>query len=121
LQFTLLRTLEMITSKYDGAKNKVSKSIYIILKIARNANQMTQEAASAASGVSKIYLAELEVGKKENISAGYLEKLSKAYNISMEQVMHLADYYDQLEEAPDRKYRLTLIEALEIIDSNLNK
>lgn len=117
-QYTLAKALEMLMnlSRVEVIR---ATGVYKILRIAREANHMTQEIASNISGVSKIYIHELEGGKKENISAAYLEKLADAYNLSTHQVFELADYYENLKFDEDRRLRLTLIETLKMIDKNL--
>lgn len=119
-QLCLLKVLELTTSKHKKAESKVDKNVLVILKIARQANQMTVQYASSISGVSVVYITELENGKKDNISMTYLKKLSNAYNLNADQVIKLAEYYEQLEVNEERKARLTLIKTLEIIDNNLN-
>ena len=119
-QLCLLKVLEIITSQYDKAENYADKSVLKILKIARDANQMTLKTASIISGVSAIYIAELENSKKDNISLTYLKKLANAYNLSVKQLYELADYYDKLEVNEERRTRLTLIKTLEAIDGNFN-
>lgn len=117
-QLTFLKVLETVTSKYEKDNGK-SKSIYTILRIARNANQMTLQVAAELSEASVAYIMEMEAGKKDKISAPALEKLSKTYHLNIDQVKDLANFYDQLEVDEDRKVRLTLIKILETIESNL--
>lgn len=118
-QLTFLKVLEIVTSHYRKG-NDESKSIYIVLRIARNANQMTVHTASSISEVDVTHIMQLEAGKKDNITAQALEKLAKTYKLNVDQVKDLANYYDKLEiDDEDRKVRLTLIKILETIESNL--
>lgn len=98
------------------------KTVGEVLKIARLANMLTLKEVNENSGVSTIYINELECGRKENISNEYLSKLANAYNLSAEQVIELQNYYTSLEDVEEkRRKRLTLAKALEMIENNLSK
>jgi len=97
------------------------KTVGEVLKIARLANMMTLKEANENSGVSTIYINELECGRKENISNEYLSKLANAYNLSADQVIELQNYYTSLDVEEKRRKRLTLAKTLEMIEDNLSK
>lgn len=118
-QLTLKKTLKLLISKPCKDDSKI-RTIYIILKIARDANRMTAQVASAISGVSSVYLSEIERGKKTNVSTEYLTKLADAYNLNVSQIEELATFYESVDGDDERKYRLTLIKTLQIIDDNLS-
>ena len=117
-QLTVLKALEIILDKPALAIKKQPKSIYIVLKIARHANYMTLQTASAISGVSSVYISQLELDKRCNISTEYLNKLANAYNLTAAQIEELADYYENVDGEEERKFRLTLMKTLELIESN---
>lgn len=89
-----------------------------ILKIARHANNITLAAASCFSGVSTIYISEIEQGKKRNVSEDILTKLGNAYGLKLAQIKDLVAYYENLNVDEDRKFRLTLMKTLEMIEGN---
>ncbi len=89
-----------------------------ILRIARYANNMSLIEASAASTVSNVYIYELERGKKNNVSEEYLTKLATGYGLILEQLVRLEELYTKFEGNEERKYRLTLIETLKMLDKN---
>lgn len=118
-QLTLLKTLKLLVSKPGKDDSKI-RTIYMILKIARDANRMTVQVASAISGVSSVYLSEIERGVKTNVSSEYLAKLADAYNLSVSQIEELVTFYESVDGDDERKYRLTLMKTLQIIDDNLS-
>lgn len=93
-------------------------SIGKVLKIARHANNMSTARASLMSDVSQIYISEIERRKKCNISYEILKKLAKTYGLESYQLLELEDYYSSLDVEEERKFRLTLIKTLEMMESN---
>lgn len=89
-----------------------------VLKIVRIANNMSQKQASNATNVSTIYISELETGRKTHVSGAYLVKLARGYGLILEQLIKLEEYYTNLLVDDERKYRLTLIKTLEMLESN---
>lgn len=94
------------------------KSIGKVLKIARHATNMTLMEASLVSGVSLPYISDLERQRKSNISVEILEKLAKVYDLQLFQMIELEVYYSNLDLPEERKFRLTLMKALEMMESN---
>jgi len=88
------------------------------LKIARHANNMTIETASSRSGVSRSYLNEIERGLKTFPSNQIIEKLAKAYGLQLFQIKELSAFYKSLNMEEERKFRLTLMKTLEMIENN---
>lgn len=97
-----------------GSTNSVGK----VLRIARHANNISMKAASSASGVSEVYISEIERQKKTKISEEILEKLANAYDLQLTQLIDLEAYYSNLDLPEKRKFRLTFMKALEMMESN---
>lgn len=97
-----------------GSTNSIGK----ILKIARHANNISVKEASSVSGVSAIYIRELEVQKKSNVSEEILLKLANAYDLQLFQMIELESYYSKLDLPEKRKFRCTLLKAIEMMESN---
>ena len=97
------------------------KNIGKILAIARHANNMTRVEAQIASGVSLVYIGELENGKKTNVSGEILTKLGKAYDLSLEQIFQLYTYYSETNFTEKRRFRQTLAKALEMMENNIQE
>ncbi|MBQ8042979.1 MAG: helix-turn-helix domain-containing protein [Clostridia bacterium] len=97
------------------------KNIGKVLKIVRHANNMSLAAASSVSGVSAVYISELETEKKNNVSEEYLKKLAGGYGLQLCQIVELEDYYTSLDVEEKRKFRLTLMKVLEMIENNIDK
>lgn len=97
------------------------KNLGKILYIARYANRLSRKQAASISGVSEIYISELEKGVKTNISEEYLAKFLNAYGLKKTQIKELGDYYNSINLGEDRKFRQTLIKTLEMIESNFDQ
>ena len=95
------------------------KNIAKILAIARHANNMTQMESHIISGVSLIYIQELENGKKTNVSGEVLAKLGNTYDLSLEQIFELDIFYSETSLPEKRRFRQTLAKALEMMKSNM--
>ena len=119
-QLTVFKILEIILKDCDVATKKRSKSIYTILKVARHANNMTVQMASSISGLSAVYISQLEQGIRTNISTDSLKKLANAYNLTTSQIEKLADHYENINGGDERKFRLILMMILEMIEDNYN-
>ena len=89
-----------------------------VLKIVRIANNMSRREASETTNVSAVYISELETGKKTNVSEACLAKLATGYKLTLEQFVKLKDYYTKFEGSEERKFRLTLIETLRMLEKN---
>lgn len=89
-----------------------------VLKTIRIANDMSRREASEATKVSAIYISELETGKKTHVSEACLSKLATGYGLILEQLVKLEEYYTTIEGDDKRKYRLTLIKTLEMLEKN---
>lgn len=89
-----------------------------VLKIVRIANDMSRREASEATNVSAAYISELETGKKTHVSERCLAMLVAGYGLISEQFVKLDECYTKFEGNEKRKYRLTLIETLKMIDKN---
>ena len=94
------------------------RNIGKVLRIARHANNMSMARASHISGVSQPYISELERRKKCNISYEILKKLAKTYGLESYQLLELEGYYSSLDIEEERKFRLTLMKTLEMMESN---
>lgn len=105
----------LIKFKKEG---KFMKNIGKVLKIVRHANNMSLSVASSISGVSAVYINELETGKKVNISEEYLNKLAIGYGLQLQQITELEDYYTNLCVEEKRKFRLTLMKVLQMLEDN---
>ena len=96
-----------------------TNSIGEVLRIARKANNFTMEMAANISGVSKIYISELEKKRKSNISQEVLEKLANAYDLHLDQIFELEAFYKSLNDLPvNRKFRKTFLKALQMMEMN---
>ena len=95
-----------------------TKKIGEVLRIARIANDMSITKASEISGVSNPDIVEIEKGKK-NPSDEILEKLCKTYNLYMNQIVKIIDYYNRIYTVDElRKYRMCLSKIIKVIDVN---
>lgn len=119
-QLTVFKILEIILKDSYVVNKKRTENIYTVLKIARHANDMSVQTASSISGISAIYISQLEQGRRENISTEYLSRLAKAYNLTISQIEKLADHYENVDGGVERKFRLTLMMILEMIEANYN-
>lgn len=97
------------------------RSIGRVLRIVRYANNMTIAFASRVSSVSVPYLRELESEKKWNVSEEIMTKLCNAYGLKLFQIKELEAYYESLKVEENRKFRLTLMKTLEMIERNYVK
>lgn len=70
------------TQKEGGIVN------YRHLKRYRRKKKWTLREAAEASGVSFVYIRELEEGFKTNPSVAVLDKLAKAYGITLNEAIH---------------------------------
>lgn len=96
------------------------KNIGKVLRIARIANDMTRLQASNISGVSQIYISELEQQRKTNVSDEILKKLAEAYNLTKSQMVALEGIYTSLDLPEERKFRRVLLDAVLCIEINAN-
>ena len=96
---------------------KNTKAIATIIKIARVANNYRAKELAELSQVSYTHISELEKGRKY-LSELVLEKIAKACNLTPMDIKDMLMYYEGLRTSEVRKYRLTLMMALEIIESN---
>lgn len=96
---------------------KNTKSIATIIKIARVANNYRAKELAELSQISYTHISELEKGHKY-LSDSVLEKIAKACNLTPMDIDDMLMYYESLRTSEVRKYRLTLMMALEIIESN---
>ena len=96
---------------------KNTEAIATIIKIARVANNYRAKELAELSQVSYTHISELEKGYKY-VSDSVLEKIAKACNLTIMDINDLLMYYESLRTNEVRKYRLTLLMALEIIESN---
>lgn len=96
-----------------------------VLQTVRQANGMTLDEAARRSGVSAIYISQLENGRKSNPSIYTIAKLASAYNLTERQMTELDNCYENLKIElsgsvdDDRRRRLTMIKALIMIEENL--
>ena len=97
------------------------KNIGKVLAIARHANNMTRVEVQITSGVSLVYIGELENEKKTNVSEEILTKLGKVYDLSLEQIYELASFYSCTSLSEKRKFRQTLKKALEMMENNIQE
>jgi len=95
---------------------KNTKSIATIIKIARVANNYRAKELALLSQVSYTHISELEKGKKY-LSDDVLERIAKACNLTTVDIKDMLMYYESLSGSEVSKYRLTLMMALEIIES----
>ena len=103
--------------KEEWQKMKNTEAIATIIKIARVANNYRAKELAELSQVSYTHISELEKGYKY-VSDSVLEKIAKACNLTIMDINDLLMYYESLRTNEVRKYRLTLLMALEIIESN---
>lgn len=96
---------------------KNTKAIATIIKIARVANNYRAKELAELSQISYTHISELEKGRKY-LSDSVLEKIAKACNLTPMDIKDMLMYYESLRTSEVRKYRLTLMMALEIIESN---
>ena len=94
------------------------KNIGKVLRIARIANDLTLQDASHISGVSAVYISELERLKKTNISDAVLEKLANAYNLTKSQIVSLEELYNILPIPEERIFRRILFNAALYMEIN---
>lgn len=92
-----------------------------VLRIARIANNMTLKQASDASGVSSVYINELECQRKNNVSDEVLKKLVKAYDLTLYDIITLTELYNILTLPEERKFRRVLFNAIVFMEMNTNK
>ena len=97
------------------------KNIGKVLRIARIANDLTLKEAGCRSGVSHIYISELERQVKTNVSVEVLEKLAKAYNLTKEQIISLEEFYNILPIPEERMFRRILLNAAIYMEINANQ
>ena len=96
---------------------KNTKEIGTIIKIARVANNYRPKELAELSQISYTHISELEKGHKY-LSDEVWEKIAEACNMTVMDMKDLLMYYKSLDISELRKYRLTLMMALEIIESN---
>ena len=96
---------------------KNTKTIATIIKIVRVANNYRAKELAELSQISYTHISELEKGRKY-LSDSVLEKIGKACNLTPMDIKDMLMYYESLRTSEVRKYRLTLMMALEIIKSN---
>lgn len=97
------------------------KNIGKVLRICRLANNLTLMEASSISSVSHIYISELERQKKANVSDEILEKLAKAYDLKISQIIELETFYNNLLVPEERKFRCMLLWAVIFMENNVDK
>ena len=97
---------------------KTTPAIATLIKIARVANNYRAKELAELSQVSYTHISELEKGHT-SLSDSVLEKIAKACNLTPIDMHDLLMYYESLRTSEVRKYRLTLMMALEIIESNI--
>lgn len=89
-----------------------------ILRIARCANGMTVQEAHIASGVSAVYIGQLERDARTNPQIKILEKFGEAYDLKVRDFFELESYYNSLEGDERPKFRKTLAKALALMEEN---
>lgn len=57
------------------------------IRVYRERAAITQKQLANAAGIAQCYLSELEKGRKKNPNPAILLKLSKALNVTMEELM----------------------------------
>ena len=92
-----------------------------VIKFARIANNFSIANVAKMSGVSSVYINELERGVKTNPSYDIAEKIAESLNLTLYQLVEITNYYHSLQCDDNKKYRLTLTKTLEIINQNLDK
>ena len=96
---------------------KNTEDIGTIIKIARIANNYREKELADLSQISYTHISELEKGHKY-LSDKVWEKIAETCNLTVMDMKDLLMYYESLNTSEVRKYSLTLMMAIEIIESN---
>lgn len=81
-----------------------------IIRFFRIANDYTMKQLAESSGLSQVYISELETMRKKNPSPDTIAKLANAFNVSTEQLLKVA----KLSEEDKWNFQKTLLEVLKI-------
>lgn len=88
-----------------------------ILRIIRIANHYSIKYVSEITNLSSSYISDIERGRRKRCNTKTLEKFANAYSFSMSEIFALMEEYEKLKVTnKDKKYRITLLKVLEILD-----